>query len=209
MPLLSRRFYPRSITIAAWIALFTLAQPSAGLAQVSRVQDDSRDSAPAEMLDPFTQRKAAGRLLAEMGPNATIDTKVSRLIDRLVLRDHDQVQAAVTALTMLGQPAVPAIIRRIDDRRNMLVQHIAFENRFAGAFEAARQYGAIKVVDCLEHVLNDITGESFGHVDIIGFGDPDRREYDAQRNAIVAGWRGYLARQRAMPRAPRKSHPSS
>ncbi len=92
----------------------------------------------------------------------------------------------------------------------MLVQHIAFENRFAGAFEAVHEYCAIKVVDCLEHVLNDITGESFGHVDdIIGIGDPDRPAYDAQREAIVAGWRGYLARSRAMPRAPCKSLPSS
>src|SRR5271157_5441027 len=74
-----------------------------------------------EGLDHLLQRTAAARLLAAMGPNTPIDTKVSRLIDRLVLRDRDQVQAAVTALDMLGPPAVPAIIQRIDDRRNMKV----------------------------------------------------------------------------------------
>jgi hypothetical protein len=89
-----------------------------------------------------------------------IDTKVDRLIDRLLLRDGDEVQAAVTAITMLGQPAVPAIIRRIDDRRPTSLQGIAFENRSANAFEAVRQYGVAQVVDCLGYVLNDITGEA-------------------------------------------------
>ena len=181
MPMFSRRFHRRLITMAAWTAVSTLAQPAVGLAQGTPAKVNSSEPSQAEMLDAFTQRKAAGRLLAEMGSNTTIDTKVSRLIDRLVLRDHAQVQATVTALTMLGQPAVPAIIQHIDDRRNMLVQHIAFENRFVGAFEAVRQYGVIKIVDCLAHVLDDITGESFGHVDISPAAKTRRETQEARR----------------------------
>jgi hypothetical protein len=67
----------------------------------------------------------------------------------------------------------------------------------------------VKVIDCLDLVLNDITGESFGQIDVIFAGDPDRPEYDSQRTAMVAGWRGYLARNAAMPRAPGKSLPTA
>jgi len=52
-----------------------------------------------------------------------------------------------------------------------------------------------------------------------GIGDPETRdfhfnsadllEFDAQRTAIVAGWRGYLARKRATTRAPGKSLPGA
>jgi uncharacterized protein (TIGR03067 family) len=176
-----------------------------GLAQRTSANDAPPAPSPAEILDGIIQRTAATRLLAEMGPDTAIDTKVGRLIDRLVLRDHDQAQAAVTALTMLGKPAVPAIIRRIDDRRAMSVHGIAFENRAVDRFEAVRQYGTLKVVDCLDYVLNDITGESFGNVGIVSFRDADRPEFDTQRSAIVAGWRGYLSRVRPTRRAPGKS----
>jgi hypothetical protein len=113
----------------------------------------------------------------------------------------------VTAPTILGQPAVPAIIRRLDDRREMAVQQIVFENRFAGAFEAVRQVGALRVVDCLDLIINGLTGEHFGQIASIGVGDLDRPEFDAERKAIVAGSRGYLARKEAMPRVPSKSLP--
>jgi hypothetical protein len=163
--------------------------------------------APDDPVGAITQRTAAARLLAEMGPNTPIDAKVARLIDRLVLRDRDQVQAAVTALTMLGQPAVPAIIRWMDDRRDMPARAISFENRAVDAFEGVRHLGVGKVVDGLNLVLSDITGEWFGVVDTEF--EPDRPEFDAQRDAIVAGWRGYLARRNATPPVPGKSFPAA
>jgi hypothetical protein len=162
--------------------------------------------APDEGIGAITQRKAAARLLAEMGPNMPIDTKVARLIDRLVLRDRDQVQAAATALTLLGQSAVPAIIRRMDDWRDMMVGAISFENRAVDAFEGVRYLAVGKVVDGLDLVLNDITGEFIDAVDEFRL---DRPEVDAQRDAIVAGWRGYLARRNATPPVPGKSFPAA
>jgi len=89
-------------------------------------------------LDDLLQKPAAARLLAAIGPNTPIDMKVSRLIDRLVLRDRGQVQAAATALIMLGAPAVPSIILRMADRRDMPVGSVSFENRSPGAFESER-----------------------------------------------------------------------
>jgi hypothetical protein len=145
-----------------------------------------------------------------MGPDMPIDAKVARLTDRLVLRDRDQVQAAVTALDMLGQPAVPSIIRRIDDRRPMPVGAISFENRFPNAFEAVRHLGVARVVDALNLILNDITGESAGSivVDAGPKGVRDSPDLEPQRQAVVNGWRAYLARWGATPPVPGKSPPS-
>jgi hypothetical protein len=190
------------IKVTARSASLIVVHPIIKLSRAVAAQDVPTVPAPDGPLDLLTKRTAAARLLAEMGPNTPIDTKVARLIDRLVLRDRDQVQAAVTALTMLGQPAVPAIIRRMDDRRDMPVGAVSFENRSINAFEGVRHLGVGKVVDGLNLVLSDITGEWFG---VVAEPQPDRPEFGAQRNAIVAGWRGYLARKRAMPRAPGKS----
>jgi FMN phosphatase YigB (HAD superfamily) len=60
-----------------------------------------------------------------------------------------RVQVPVTALVLLGHPAVPEIIRQVDDRREMLVKVIVFENRHPEAFEAVAQLGVAKVIDCL------------------------------------------------------------
>jgi len=199
----------RIITVSAWTTSLIVAHTIIGPAQFAPAQNVPPAQTPDERRDDFTEKAAAARLLAAMGPNTPIDTKVARLIDRLVLRDRRQVQAAVTAMIMLGSPAVPAIIGRIDDRRDMPVRVVAIENRFPGAFEAVRQPGFVKVIDCLDLVLNDITGEYFGSIDVIFAGDPDRPEFDVQRRAMIAGWRGYLAQKRATPRAPGKSLPAA
>jgi hypothetical protein len=102
-----------------------------------------------------------------------------------------------------------ALHLRIDDRRDVPVRVVAFENLFPDAFEAVRQPGFVKVIDCLDLVLNDITGESSGSIDIIFAGDPDRPELDVQRGAMIAGWRGYLARKQATPCARGKSLPAA
>ncbi len=122
------------------------------------IRPSGRLSRPSMTLYPTIRRHQA---FAAMCSNTSIDTKVAQLIDRLVLPDRDQVQAATTALVMLGQPAVPAIIRRIDDRREMSAQGVAFENKYPGAFEAVAQYVTPKVVDRLNYVLNRLTGEDF------------------------------------------------
>jgi len=155
------------------------------------------------------QRTAAARLLAAMETDTPIDTKVARLVDRQVIRDRDQVQAAVTALVMLGPPAVPAIIQRIDDRRNMTVHTATFENRSPDAFEAVAHLGVEQVIDCLNLVLSDITSESFGFVDVDfqPVSPSPRHRNDENRKAMIVGWNGYLRRLRGIPHAPGKSLP--
>jgi hypothetical protein len=164
---------------------------------------------PADPGGMIVQKPAAARLLAEMGPNTPIDTKVARLIDRLVLSDRDQVQAAATALILLGDSAVPSIIRRIDDRRDMPAHGLSFENRSPNAFEGVRHYGVEKVVDALNDILNDITGVNVGYIDQ-GEGPKGLRDnagLESQRKAVVDGWRAYLARRGTMPPVPGKSLP--
>jgi hypothetical protein len=207
MPLHFRTVRKRMMSVSAWAASLLVAHTIIGLPRVATAQGVPNVPAPDEILENFTKKAAATRLLAEMGAKTPINTKVDRLIDRLVLRDRNQVQAAVTALTMLGQPAVPAIIRRLDDQRDMPAGSIAFENRSANAFEAVAQYGVFKVVDCLNQVLSYITGESFGFIDGSMDMTPDSAEFAAHRRAIIAGWRGYLVRKHASPPAPGKSLP--
>lgn len=168
-------------------------------------------SAPPDPLEMILKKKAAARLLADMGPNMSIDGKVARLIGRLVLRDHDQVQATVTALEMLGQPAVPSMIRRIDDRRPMPVGTISFENRSPDAFEGVRHLGVARVIDALNLILYDLTGENVGTivVDNGPGGGGDSPNLDPQRRAVVNGWRAYLARRDKTLPVPGKTLPSA
>ena len=200
-----------ALAAIAWSGAIIGGHALPGLARSASPPKNTPVSTPNEALDVPNHGSAAARLLDSVGPNTPIETKVTRLIDQLVLGDYEQVQTAVTALTMLGPAAVPAIIRRMDDRRDMPVRGIAFANRSPNSFEGLRHYGVAKVVDCLDAVLNDITGESFGSIDL-SFGphgpDPTRlREHNAQRSTSVAAWRGYLAHLQATPRPPTKSLP--
>jgi len=201
-------------SISASIIALALAPGVARPASTALAQDKPSARPTDDPLDTITQKSAAARLLAAMGPSTSIDTKVARLIDRLAKGDHVEVQAAVTALVILGRPAVPAIVRRIDDRRDIKAQSVAFENRFPDAFEAVAQYGVAKVVDCLDHVLSYVTGVSFGFIDDKSM-DFDLKDAEAQRranatrDAMVAGWRGYVAGRRPTPRAPGKSLPGA
>ncbi|MHB1558692.1 MAG: hypothetical protein ACYC61_14635 [Isosphaeraceae bacterium] len=197
----------RHLTFAGWAGVFgtlglvlLLASNACAQPPQSARQDPSAD---------LVQKQAAKRLLADMGPNLPIDGKVARLIDRLALRDRDQVQAAVTALEMLGQPAVPSMIHRIDDRRPMPVGVIEFENRSPDAFEGVRHLGVARVVDALNLILYDLTGEDVGTIvaDNGPDGGGDSPNLDPQRQAVVNGWRAYLARQGKMPPVPGKTPP--
>ncbi|PTX95716.1 hypothetical protein [Opitutus sp. ER46] len=86
-------------------------------------------------------------------------------------------------LLRMGPTAVPAIITQMDDRRALPIEHITLENG-PGAFEATRHYGPQKVVDALDAILNQLTGQSFGN--IVNGGS------DAERQSAIDGWRIYL-----------------
>jgi hypothetical protein len=53
-----------------------------------------------------------------------------------------------------------------------------------------RYYGVERVVDALDAILNQMTGESFGYVDE----HRDEPTKDAERAKVVRGWRDWLAK---------------
>jgi len=111
--------------------------------------------------------------------------EVRALVARLGRVSGDQQQRVFDRLEALGPAAVPAIVSQMDDRRALRTQAISLANRAPDAFEGMRHYGPEQVVDGLDAVLTQITGQSFGS---IGNGGSSR-----QRAATVAGWRVYAA----------------
>ncbi|MBR0552183.1 hypothetical protein [Stakelama marina] len=111
--------------------------------------------------------------------------EVRTLIARFGHVSGDRQQRIFDRLEALGKPAVPAIIAQMDDRRSLRTHSISFVNHAPDAFEGVRHYRPEKVVDGLDAVLNQITGESF--VSIVNGGS------NRERDATVAGWRLYAA----------------
>ncbi|MEK7454489.1 MAG: hypothetical protein AABZ76_06165 [Pseudomonadota bacterium] len=127
------------------------------------------------------------KVVASWRANATLPhfAKVRALIASLGQVDGDQQQHVFDQLEALGNVAVPAIIAQMDDRRHLRTQAISLVNHAPDAFEGMRHYGPEQVVDGLDAVLNQITGESFGS--IVNGGS------SRQRDAVVAGWRVFAA----------------
>ena len=84
-----------------------------------------------------------------------IDKRVGVLIERMLNPQTEQ--KAFSDLEALGCPAVPAIIRRMDDRRVLPDPRISLRNKSPQAFEAVRHYGPVQVVDALAAILNQLT----------------------------------------------------
>ena len=91
---------------------------------------------------------------------------------------------AFADLEVLGCPAVPAIIRQMDDRRNLPERRISLRNKSPQAFEGMRYYGPEEVVDALAAILNQITGQDFGSIHNGGS--------EPRRSAAVQGWHDFL-----------------
>lgn len=204
------------LLVIVWTGIINGGHTVSLLAQSATTRMTEPITSSDEMLDVVIQRRAATRLLHSIGKDAPMETKVAWLIDQLVLRDRDKVQAAVTGLVMLGPSAVPSIVGRIDDRRSMPVMVIAFENRSPKAIESLAQLGVVEVVDCLNLILSVLTGENHGDIVIVSvFSDTTspkaKREFNAERHRIIEGWRASLAQARAKPtpRAPVKSLPAA
>lgn len=106
---------------------------------------------------------------------------VRALIEQTVHRKTEL--TAFRRLEDLGQPAVPAIIDLMDDRRELPIRQISLRNFSPHAFEGIRHYGPKKVVDALAAILNQITSESFGFIYNGATND--------ERARTVAGWRVY------------------
>lgn len=111
-----------------------------------------------------------------------IDKRVGVLIERMLNAPTEQ--KAFSDLEALGCPAVPAIIRRMDDRRLLPDPRISLRNKSPQAFEAARHYGPVQVVDALAAILNQLTGQDFGSIYNGATGE--------ERTRTVQGWRRFL-----------------
>ena len=113
---------------------------------------------------------------------AEIDKRVGVLIEKMLKADTEQ--KAFADLEALGCAAVPAIIRRMDDRRNLPDPHISLRNKSPQAFEGIRHYGPTQVVDALAAILNQLTGQDFGFI--------YNGATDEERTRTVQGWRKFL-----------------
>ena len=111
-----------------------------------------------------------------------MDKRVAVLIKRMLNAKTEQ--KAFSDLEALGCPAVPAIIRRMDDRRVLPDPRISLSNKSPQAFEGIRHYGPEQVVDALAAILNQVTGQDFGFI--------FNGATDQERSKAVEGWRGFL-----------------
>lgn len=111
-----------------------------------------------------------------------INKRVGVLIKRMLNPQTEQ--KAFSNLEALGCPAVPAIIRRMDDRRVLPDPRISLRNKSPQAFEAIRHYGPVQVVDALAAILNQLTAQDFGFI--------YNGATDEERTKAVQGWRTFL-----------------
>jgi hypothetical protein len=111
------------------------------------------------------------------------DKRVALLIERMLKIETEQ--KAFSDLESLGCKAVPAIIRRMDDRRLLPDRRISLRNKSPDAFEDIRQYGPEEVVDAFAAILNQLTGQDFGFIYNGGT--------DEERRTTIQGWRKFLA----------------
>ena len=109
-------------------------------------------------------------------------SKVKKFIENMLV--ESKATGAYTELEKLGFQAVPAIICQMDDRRELAVKGISLKNKSPQAWEAYRHYSPQLVVDVLEAILNQITGNSFGTIHNGGT--------EEERANTVNGWRIYL-----------------
>ncbi len=133
-------------------------------------------------------------LAAVMGPH-DLDTRIRMLIEDVAIPSaqpgkyemhHGKHTQIYRELERLGMPAVPYIIKYMDDRRSLPYRYIALSNAGAkNSFEAIRQYTPEKVVDALAAILNQITGERFGTI--------YNGATENERDRSVAGWRAWCA----------------
>lgn len=115
-------------------------------------------------------------------PTVQHSSEVRSLIEDMLITS--KATAAYAKLEKMGIQAVPATICLMDDRRELAVKGISLENKSPKAWEAMRHYSPKVVVDVLEAILNQITGQSFGFIENGGT--------EEERANTVRGWRTYL-----------------
>jgi hypothetical protein len=112
----------------------------------------------------------------------TTDESVAALIEKMLNKNTEQ--QAFAELEALGCPAVPAIVKRMDDRRNLPDPRISLRNKSPQRFEGLRHYAPQTIVDALAAILNQITGQHFGFI--------YNGASNAERAKTVRGWRDFV-----------------
>ena len=112
---------------------------------------------------------------------ATVRSGIERA---LAAKSQDELQAAFDSILGLGCRAVPDIVDRMDDRRELPIKYLRLTNDSSQAFEAFRQYGPEVVTDALAAILNDITLADCGFI-FNGASEPERR-------ATVECWQKFV-----------------
>lgn len=122
------------------------------------------------------------------GTNPKMNAMVQKLINQTT--NSKLQRAAFRKLEELNEPAVPYIIRNMDDRRKLGLPTISLENKSSSAntngaipSEKTRHYGTELVIDAMGAILSQITGQSF-NIDYAGAGN-------FGRELSVAKWRGW------------------
>jgi hypothetical protein len=144
-----------------------------------RVIESARLMAITLALLFLTWTKAAS---AQAGREQSIDKHVAVLIENMI--EEKTEQRAFSELESLGCSAVPAIIKRMDDRRKLPDPRISLRNKSPDAFEGIRHYGPQVVVDALAAILNQITGRHFGFI--------YNGATEVERTKTIQGWRDFL-----------------
>lgn len=113
--------------------------------------------------------------------NLPRDAEVARLIESVIV--PESAGDALCRLLLLGPEGVPALIRRMDDRRRIALPHVSL---FAPPdyFEALVHYKPETVVDLVSVVLSYAVGESFGFIANGGS--------ESKRRKVVDGWYAWL-----------------
>ncbi len=116
-----------------------------------------------------------------------LDPEVARIADDLCRDDEKKVQDAFDALLALAPEAVPAIIRKLDDRRTLHVRSLTRVYDTPCCLGCKDTYRLATVLDALTVVL---------HLKTPDYSGPSLQEGadEAARDAAVAGWRVYYRR---------------
>jgi TonB family protein len=161
-----------------WIVTFDFIL-ARGIGDPPLISAALKSASRIEIFADYKQSGAVRRLSTE-----EIDQQVASLIERMLNEKSEQ--EAFADLEGMGCAAVPAIIKRMDDRRRLPDPTIALMNKAPDAFEAKRFYGPEQVVDALAAILNQVTGHHFGFI--------YNGATSSERTKTVMGWREFLGR---------------
>jgi len=130
------------------------------------------------------QREVVKKFLesSEKFPN---EEKIKTLIGNIL--NPDKAKGAYRKIKTLDKNSIPALIKYMNDRRELPIKHIQLPNKSKNAFEAYRHYSPQQVIDLIAAILNQMTGMSFGSIYNGG--------QNFQRQRVYHGWIVWLKKQ--------------